>query len=487
MSWLLRLMLKEEFRVHASYSGQTMFVSFPFIITMFSLSIAVTSGRLFAYTPLPDAILLLHVSVFLYGLSVGAFGFLGRQYLERTTGTRNYLVAMPGILPMRFRRTFLGMFVRDAIFYMVLLLVPATVGLALSIPVTHFRLTSIGVLFGAALLSFLLGMSLSFFVSTVYMRSRVGFVAAVAGVSTLFAAAGAARAIPFSWILPSLAAHELLPPLGADAGGAAALLLLGLGIVAALIGGAVVLVPERFEPPSVAARNELPGIIARLDRFEGYSALLGKELLDFQRSGTYAKMFFSFVTPLLLLSFTAWFVRYGLQVPVGFNTVFYAGMVGFFGVILYNWMNNVDATDYLSTVPVSVPQVIRTKLIAFLLMTTWIGVGFVVIIAWLNADTRLLWLAIPIVLVTSLYIVVMTAYLTGLRTNSFLFDPGVLARFSVMSMLPDFGLTILSFTIDRDLRLSAIGIGLVLTILGAITYILLKGIDAKWRGTEFGE
>jgi len=255
----------------------------------------------------------------------------------------------------------------------------------------------------------------------------------------------------------------------------------------ALIGGAAILVPERYEPPTVSARNELPGIIARLGRLEGYSALLGKELVDLQRSGTYVKMFFSFVTPLLLLSFTAWFVRYGLQVPVGFNTVFYAGMVGFFGVILYNWMNNVDATDYLATVPVSVPQVIRTKLIAFLLLTTWIGVGFVVMIAWLNADTRLLWLAIPIVVVTSLYIVVMTAYLTGLRTNSFLFDPGVLARFSVMSMLPDFGLTILSFTIDRDLRLSAIGIGLVLAILGAITYILLKGIDAKWRGTEFGE
>src|SRR6058998_847282 len=356
-----------------------------------------------------------------------------------------------------------------------------------SYPLTHFRLASIGVLFAMALLSFLLGMSLSFFVSTVYMRTRAGFVVAVAVVSAIFATAGAARAIPFSWILPSLAAHELLPPLGADLAAAALLTLLGLGLTTALITGAAILVPERFEPPAVSARNELPGIIARLGRFGGYSALLGKEFVDLQRSGTYAKMFFSFVTPLLLLSFTAWFVRYGLQVPVGFNTVFYAGMVGFFGVILYNWMNNVDATDYLATVPVSVPQVIRTKLIAFLLMTTWIGVGFVIMIAWLNADTRLLWLAIPIVLVTSLYIVVMTAYLTGLRTNSFLFDPGVLARFSVMSMLPDFGLTILSFTIDRDLRLSAIGIGLVLTILGAITYILLKGIDAKWRGTEFGE
>src|SRR5881409_2743254 len=221
MSWLLRLMLKEEFRVHASYSGQTMFVSFPFIITMFSLSIAVTSGRLFAYTPLPDAILLLHVSVFLYGLSVGAFGFLGRQYLERTTGTRNYLVAMPGILPMRFRRTFLGMFVRDAIFYMVLLLVPATVGLALSVPVTRFRITSIGVLFGAALLSFLLGMSLSFFVSTVYMRDQMAFVICVGGITALFAAAGTTRTIPLSWILPGLAAHEHLSPFPIDLGAAA--------------------------------------------------------------------------------------------------------------------------------------------------------------------------------------------------------------------------------------------------------------------------
>src|SRR5438132_110048 len=186
-------------------------------------------------------------------------------------------------------------------------------------------------------------------------------------------------------------------------------------------------------------------------------------------------MFFSFVTPLLLLSFTAWFVRYGLQVPVGFNTVFYAGMVGFFGVILYNWLNNVDATDYLATLPVSVPQVIRAKLISFLLLTTWVGVGFVGIIAFLNSDTRLLWLAIPVVLVTSVYIVVVTAYLTGLRTNSFLFDPGVLARFSVMSMLPDFGLTILSFTIDRDLRFAAAGIALVLAVLAATTYMLLKG------------
>jgi len=487
MVGLLRLMLTEEFRIHTSYSGRWAFLAFPIIITMFSLAIAVTSERLFAYTPLSDAILLLHASVFLYGLSVGAFGFLGRQYLERTNGTRNYVVAMPGILPMRLRKTFLGMYARDAIFYVALLLAPATFGLIASTPLTHFRITSIGVLFGTALLSFLLGMSLSFFVSTIYMRSQIAFVISVGGITALFAAAGTTRTVPLFWILPGLAAHQHLPPFSSDLVTATQLVLLGLGIGAVLVAGAVVLVPEQFEPRATAAREELPHLVARLRRFEEYAPLLSKEFVDLQRSGTYAKMFFSFVTPLLFLSFTAWFVRYGLQVPVGFNTVFYAGMVGFFGVILYNWLNNVDATDYLATLPVSVPQVIRAKLISFLLLTSWVGVGFVGILAWLNSDTRLLWLAIPIVLVTSAYIVVVTAYLTGLRTNSFLFDPGVLARFSVMSMLPDFGLTILSFTIDRDFRFAASGIALVLAILAATTYLLLKGIDAKWRGTEFGE
>ncbi len=487
MSWLLGLMLKEEFRLHASYSGKRMFLAFPVIIAMFALAIAVTSERLFELTPLFDAVLLLHLSVFLYGLSVGTFGFLGRQYLERRNGTRNYIVTMPGILPMRLRQTFLGMFVRDALFYVALLLAPGVIGLLLSVPVTHFRLTSIAVLFAATLLDFLVGMSLSFFVSTVYMRNRAGFGVAVAGLSGVFAAAGAFHWIPVSWVLPGLAAHAELPPFALDLGAAAAVAVVGITVVGVLVLAAAVLVPERYEPRALMAREELSRYAARFARFPRYGTLLAKEFVDLKRSGTFAKMFFSFVAPLLFLSFTAWFVRYGLQVPVGFNTVFYAAMVGFFGVMLYNWLNNVDAMDYLATMPVSVPQVIRAKLLAFLLMTSWITVGFVVGIAWLNGDTRLLWLAVPVALITSVYMVTMTAYLTGLRTNSFLFDPGVLARFTVLSMLPDLGLTILSFTIDKDLAFSVAGIALVLAFLSGATYFLHQGIEAKWRGHEFGE
>src|SRR5438445_11386287 len=97
MVGLLRLMLTEEFRVHTSYSGRSAFLAFQLIITGFSLAIAVTSERLFTYTPFGDAILLLHACVFLYGLSMGALVFLGLPYLQPTTMLTHYVVAMPRI------------------------------------------------------------------------------------------------------------------------------------------------------------------------------------------------------------------------------------------------------------------------------------------------------------------------------------------------------------------------------------------------------
>ncbi len=488
MSYLLPLMLKEEFRLHSSYSSRRMFLAFPAVVALFSFAIGMTSKQLLETTPLRDSILFLHLSAFLYGLGVGAFGFLGAQYLERRHGHRNYLVAMPALLPMAFRRTFLGMYVRDAVFYMALVLLPMALGLVASVPFTGFRLSSIGFLFFAALVSFLVGMSVSFFVSTVYMRSRGAFAGLVAGISVAFAAAGVFRVLPVEAILPGLAMHYGLPPFAAP--GMAALLgaLAGLALIALCVAGALLLVPEQYEPRSAPAEeNELPDMDARLGFTRGYRTLLAKEIVDLKRSGTVAKMFFSFVTPLLFLSFTAWFVRNGLRVPVGFNSVFYGAMVGFFGVLLYNWLNNVDAMDYYATLPVSVPRVIRTKLLAFLGLTTGISTAFVVGVSALNNDLRLLWLALPVMFVTSVYMVVMTAYLTGLRTNSFLFDPGVLGTFSVLAILPDLGLTILSFTVDRDPVFTVAGIALVLGVMAAATLLLYRGIDARWARHDFAE
>jgi len=487
MTLLLRLMLREEYRMHTSYTSRHMFLAFPLLVFLLSFATGATAPNYLAVTPLQDMLFVLHVSVFLYGVSVGAFGFLGRQYQERATGYRNYLVTQPSLLPMSFKRTFLGMYVRDAIFYLILILVPMVAGLLLSIPLSGFRWTSVLFLFAAALISFLAGMSLSFFMSTLYVRSPPAFAALSVVVVGLFLGIGLGRVLPASVILPGLAVQLAVPPLAPVGGATLVNVAAGLALNLALIGGAVALVSDQYEPRTTSARNELPTWDARLSRLRRYRTLLAKELLDLKRSGTPVKMFFSFVTPLIFLSFTVWFVRYGLNLPIGFNTVFYAAMVGFFGISLYNWLNNVDSMDYMSTLPLSVPQVIRVKLLAYLILTLGISAAFVVAISWMNGDTRLLWLALPVMAVTGLYSVVMTAYLTGLRTNSFLFDPGVLFAFSAMSMLPDIGLAILSFTIDASPAFAVTGIALTLGVLSLATLILYRGIDRKWARAAFGE
>jgi hypothetical protein len=249
---------------------------------------------------------------------------------------------------------------------------------------------------------------------------------------------------------------------------------------------ATLLVPNRFEPrKSKPEERALPRIYARLGRLKRNRMLFSKELLDLKRSGTVTKMFFSFVVPLVFLTFTTWLVNIGLALPVDFNIVFYGGMVGLFGVILYSWLNNVDIMDYFNTIPVTVPQVIKTKLVAFLLLTSWISTIFVVVIALLNDQLTFLWLALPVMFMVSIYVVVMIAYLTGLRTNNLLFDTAVLGRFYILTSLPIICLDILSFTIQSHYLIAIFGISFVVFALGITTFLFYRGIEVKWGRSDF--
>jgi len=153
--------------------------------------------------------------------------------------------------------------------------------------------------------------------------------------------------------------------------------------------------------------------------------------------------------------------------------------------MLYSWLTNMDVVDYYETLPVSVPKVIRAKLMMYLFLTTGISTAFVLMIAFLNDETRLLWLALPVLYVTSVYMVVSISHLTGLHPNSFLFNPDVLLKFSLVSLLPDICLTILSFSVDRDPVVSTAAIIIVLGFLLAVTFLLLRRLDRKWSNTGF--
>jgi hypothetical protein len=490
MKTLVWLMLKEEFRMHSSFSNKYMFLAFPLMTALFSFGVAAASERIFEVQSMEDLLLLTHVGVFLYGVSVGAFGFMGRMYIERQWSERGYLVAVPQFHPISFKKTFFGLYLRDVIFYVMLLLVPATIGLVASVPLTGFNLSSILTFFVSVFLSFFVGISLSFFMSVLYIRNIFIFMIGVGMIFATFLGNVLFELYPMVYLLPGLGLQFSLPPYElnvADALGFASLAL-GIGVLFDLL--SVSLVQERFESRKMGKVDyALPGVEKSVSFTRSYKTLLSKELVDLTRSGTVSKMFFSFVTPLLFLSLTVWFVSTGLALPVGFNTVFYAAMIGFFGVLLYSWLNNVDITDYYATLPVTVPQVIKAKLLAFLIMTMWISTIFVLGISWLNNDTSMLWLALPVMFIVSVYMVVMVAYLTGLRTNSFLFDPYVLVMFSILAILPDLCLTILSFTLNvpGQVIFSIVGIIIVCLILVGTTWILYRGINQKWARSEFGD
>lgn len=482
---LLRFMLQEEYRLHVTYSSPRVFFSMPAYVFAIAFFFAATLPLMEDNIPIGDILLFTNAGVFVYGLSVGAFGFLGKTYLERRYGRTNFLVAMPFLLPFTFRRAYASMYLRDVIFYIVLILVPGLGGVLLSTLAAHYHIASVLVAFMAVTLSFLLGISFSFLVSVLYLRSRAAFLALMGAFLAAVVGYGALELFPLQYILPSWGFQANLRPLGDDLGLAALYLIISLAATAGMAALAVVSVTEAPLGKAPKVRENFPAYHGSFGFARSLQSLLAKEFSDMARSGGVSKMLLAYVVPLLLLSFTTWYVNNGLAIPVGFNTVFYAAMVGSFGIMLYSWIANMDAVDYLETLPVSVPQVIRAKLAAFFLLTVVISTGFVVGIALVNGETRLLWLALPVLYITTAFMVIATAYLTGLSPNSVLFNPSVMTRFMAISLLPDLGITILSFSLDKDPIFAAAGISLVCFALLASTMFLYRGLDNKYDKAGF--
>src|SRR4030067_686529 len=121
-------MLKEEFRTHTSYSGKSRFLTFPAFVFFLSLGSGLTINKM------------------LETVSLGQF----------------------------------------ALFYVALLLVPAILGLVAAAPFMGFAISSIGLFFVAILVSFMLGMSLSFLASVIYIRHVPAFIVFTAAIAVVF-------------------------------------------------------------------------------------------------------------------------------------------------------------------------------------------------------------------------------------------------------------------------------------------------------------
>ena len=394
----------------------------------------------------------LHLSLFMFSLGMGSFAFIGRNMVSQRGSGKSYLLAGPALLPLELPPVYLAYYCKEVAFYLCLILTPVVGGMAfgilfgmmtgLSIPLLW---TSLPIVLGCMLVTMMQGLSLSFFASAIWSRSSLGAWLVPLG------AVGAGVIVAIDIIPLESAIIGLQVQLNHN------MLLLPVAAISSLIIATIGahLVPDDFEI-RVTTRTELFVPVHRRLFFLGNGqmrSLVAKEMVDVWRSGTLFKMLGSYCVPLLFLLALAWMADFA-RFPIPFNLLSYAPFLGFFGFNFYSWLNAVDSPDFLNGLPVRVPQLLRAKILVYFIMTTWISVLFLILMAYLLDQWAGLLPALLVMIANSVYIVALSGLLMGLRPNKAIFDTQIMAIFWVATVIPLVSLFLLSFT-QGDMSLYA--------------------------------
>ena len=469
------MMFREEWRQNVDFAKKRHIMMFPVMLALVSMVVTVglrfltgdagiesaydtmkaadaQSAKAFTWDELKVG---LHLSLFMFSLGMGSFAFVGRNMVSQQASGKSYLLASPALLPLELPPVYLAYYLKEVAFYLCLILTPVVGGMALGILFGTYTgisvpllWSSIPVVLSCMLVTMMQGLALSFYASAIWSRSRFGsflipIIAVIAGVIVALDYVPLESAI--SGLHVQLHHDFFLLPISAIA-----------WLIIATVGA--YLVPDDFEV-RVTTRTDLFVPVHERLFFLGNGqmrTLVAKEIADVWRSGTMFKMLGSYCVPLLFLLALAWMADFATNgdMPIPINLLSYAPFLGFFGFNFYSWLNAVDSPDFLNGLPVRVPQLLRAKIIVYFLMTTWISVLFLILMAHLLDQWVGLLPALLVMFANSVYIVALSGLLMGLRPNKAIFDTQIMAIFWVATVLPLVSLFLLSFT-QGDMSLYA--------------------------------
>ena len=469
------MMFREEWRQNVDFAKKRHIMMFPVMLALVSMVVTVglrfltgdagiesaydtmkaadaQSAKAFTWDELKVG---LHLSLFMFSLGMGSFAFVGRNMVSQRASGKSYLLASPALLPLELPPVYLAYYLKEVAFYLCLILTPVVGGMALGILFGTYTgisvpllWSSIPVVLSCMLVTMMQGLALSFYASAIWSRSRFGsflipIIAVIAGVIVALDYVPLESAI--SGLHVQLHHDFFLLPISAIA-----------WLIIATVGA--YLVPDDFEV-RVTTRTDLFVPVHERLFFLGNGqmrTLVAKEIADVWRSGTMFKMLGSYCVPLLFLLALAWMADFATNgdMPIPINLLSYAPFLGFFGFNFYSWLNAVDSPDFLNGLPVQVPQLLRAKIIVYFLMTTWISVLFLILMAHLLDQWVGLLPALLVMFANSVYIVALSGLLMGLRPNKAIFDTQIMAIFWVATVLPLVSLFLLSFT-QGDMSLYA--------------------------------
>ena len=451
-----KVMYKEEFRKNVEFAKARQMVLFPLLLSLVTMVSTIglqflvgdsaaqtseTSANSFTWQELRFG---LHLPLLMFSLGMGTFAFMGRDALVRRTASKNHLLASPALQPLPNSMAHFAYFVKDLVFYVMLILSPIIIGMGLGKGLdtlfgitTPLEYSSLPWTWFAMVVTLAQGLVISFLASALWMRGRPFTIFGPISV-ILFGIIVGVGVIDIEFILLGLKIQTeknvLLGLLGF-------VLCIGLGYFSSL------LIIDDFDV-SVVEKGDLfrpmYGRLSFLGRGE-IRIIVAKEFVDLFRSGSIKKMVVSYTIPLAVLLGMAWLIDFA-EAPIPINLLSYAPFLGFFGFNFYSWLTILDSPEFMNGLPVRVPQLIRAKVLVYFIITSWISLIFIILMAWRLDEWSSLPTSIVVMFANSIYIVALTAFLMGLRPNKAIFDASIMIWFWIGTVLPLLGLFLLSFT-----------------------------------------
>ena len=418
---LFTAMVKEEWRMHSTMFGSLSFALFPVMIFGIAFMGAFLLPLLRATMPAGNLVLIIHANFLLLGFMVGAFGLLGNEVMNRRFGQASLLAYSARSLPLGEAHIFVTFVIKDVIYYFFLWVFPFGFGYILASPFIGVPLSGALLLLLTLTLSFLYGLCVVFFLSSVYARSRILLWAAVlilgAGWGLLAAVTGMNPALFF----PPLLLYSAFSWLN---------LLLSVIILTVLFAFAVFLFSPEYAGATKEHRNAYTPLLRRF-AFLPDPPLAAKDLIDLYRSGSVVgQTLFSFLIPLGVI----WFFLslLGPYLPPHGLLFMFAIITGVIASTMYTWVTMFDAFGPYACLPVAVSRLISGKLTTFAVLQV-VPAVFIAAVALLTGESGNLVPALVLCLAVSFYAAGVMVWLTGLSPNVMVYDVKVMAVYLVLT------------------------------------------------------
>ena len=469
-------MLKEEFRLHKSLIGPMGSTFFPVFFFVSSASVAALVSMFLPNLSHSTFLLMFHVASAMYGLFVGSIAHIGEGIWSRRLGQVNFILQMTEPLPLSFRRLMAMFYLKDALFYILYTYLPLICGIAVAAPLAGISIGSIIKLGLTMILTFMTGMSLSFLISALAVRSKPALIFMLSSMACLTI---------LIWPLQILEPGQLILPLGYWSNPNPLLIVSTILLTSLFSVVAILVIRERFETVQGRYTSVLLDVEPQFAFTGELKILVAKEWVELGRSGMLKQVTAGLTGALLGVYFIVWLIETGVGLPLPFNAVSYSGFVGFMGVLTYSWITNIEHNESLNSLPVNVGDVIKAKFFLHMILTVGISSGCVLLITIDRKETSLILPSLLVAVANAIYASAITAKLTGLWTNTMFFDIGVISRFAAAVIPPLLVMELLSLGIWY-LDTTAINaiIAVALLQIGAAV-IILKGLKQKWRGVPF--